>query len=51
MLLVDWWTQLLTLSVFHLRRGRQPDRWELDGLRRETALSRVLERGEVPHIG
>ncbi|MGP5387120.1 aminoglycoside phosphotransferase family protein [Brachybacterium tyrofermentans] len=48
MLLVDWWTQLITLSVFHLRRGRQPDRWELDGLRRETALSRMLERGEVP---
>lgn len=51
MLLVDWWTQLLSLSAFHLRRGRQPDRWELDGLRRETALSRLLERGEVPRVG
>lgn len=50
MLLVDWWTQLLTLSAFHLRRDRQPVRWELDGLRRETALSRLLERGEVPRI-
>lgn len=48
MLLVDWWALLLTLSAFHLRRGRQPDRWELDGLRRETELSRLLERGEFP---
>lgn len=48
MLLVDWWALLLTLAAFHLRRNRQPDRWELDGLRRETPLSRVLERGELP---
>ncbi|APX32606.1 hypothetical protein BH708_07610 [Brachybacterium sp. P6-10-X1] len=52
MLLVDWWAQLLTLAAFHLRRGRQPDRWELDGLRRESPLSRLLVRGERPgHAG
>ncbi|GAA1490454.1 phosphotransferase enzyme family protein [Brachybacterium sacelli] len=45
MLLVDWWAQLLTLAAFHLRRDRQPERWELEGLRRESSLSRRLERG------
>lgn len=49
MLLVDWWAQLLSLAAFHLRRGRQPERWELDGLRRETLQSHLLERREVPH--
>ena len=52
MLLVDWWAQLLTLAAFHLRRGRSPERWELDGLRRESPLSLLLERGELPdHAG
>lgn len=44
MLLVDWWAHLLTLASVNLRLGRQPERWELDALRRETPLSRELER-------
>lgn len=42
MLLVDWWALMLSLSLFQLRRGRQPGRWELDGLRRSTPLSETL---------
>lgn len=48
MLLVDWWALLLTLAAVGLRKCRQPDRWELDGLRRETTLSRALTRGRRP---
>ncbi len=42
MLLIDWWALMLTLSLFQLRRGRQPRRWELDGLRRTSPLSDTL---------
>lgn len=44
MLLVDWWSLLVSLAVVQLRAGRQPDRWELDGLRRSSSLSTRLER-------
>lgn len=43
MLLVDWWALMVSLAVVQLRLGRQPARWELDGLRRTSALSSHLE--------
>ena len=39
MLLVDWWALLLSLSLFHLKRGREPGRWELEALRRSSGLA------------
>ena len=36
------------LASLRLRRGLQPDRWELDGLRRRSALADLLEVGELP---
>lgn len=42
MLLIDWWALMLSLALFQLRRGRQPGRWELDGLRRTSPLSETL---------
>lgn len=48
MLLVDWWAHLVTLAVVALRQGRQPDRWELDALRRETPLSTEVVHGKFP---
>lgn len=50
MLLVDWWAHLLTLAAVNIRLGRQPDHWELDGLRRETRLSKELERSTGRHV-
>lgn len=47
MLLVDWWARLVSLAAVGLRQGRQPDRWELDGLRRKTPLATALARGDV----
>ncbi|WP_192796771.1 phosphotransferase [Serinicoccus kebangsaanensis] len=44
MVLIDWWALMLSLCLFHLRRGRQPGRWELDGLRRTSPLSEKLSR-------
>lgn len=44
MVLIDWWALMLSLCLFHLRRGRQPGRWELDGLRRSSPLSEKLSR-------
>lgn len=44
MLLVDWWSQALTLTAGSLRRGRQPDWWELGALRRQSPLALRLER-------
>lgn len=43
MLLVDWWSLMISLAVLQLRAGRPPGRWELDGLRRTSALSSRLE--------
>lgn len=43
MLLVDWWALLVTLALVQLRHGKHPDRWELDGLRRTSAVSVRLE--------
>lgn len=48
MLLVDWWALLLDLAALQLRQGLQPDRWELDGLRRRSALADLLEVGDLP---
>lgn len=48
MLLVDWWATLLLLSAATLRQGRQPDRWELDGLRRSSPLAAQLQRRHLP---
>lgn len=42
MLLVDWWSLTVSLCLFDLRRGRQPDRWQLDGLRRTSPLAESL---------
>ncbi|WP_083190619.1 phosphotransferase [Serinicoccus hydrothermalis] len=44
MVLIDWWALMLSLCLFHLRRGRQPGRWELDALRRTSPLSEKLSR-------
>lgn len=43
MLLVDWWALMVSLALVQLREGRQPDRWELDGLRRTSAVASQLE--------
>lgn len=46
MLMVDWWAMLLSLSLFHLRHGRKPGRWELQALRRSSTLTRQLTENE-----
>ena len=48
MLLVDWWTHLLHLCAVALQQERQPDRWELDGLRRTSPLAEELHRHHLP---
>lgn len=45
MLLVDWWSLMVTLALADLRAGREPGRWQLDGLRRSSPLASHLEDG------
>lgn len=48
MVLLDWWGTLLSQACVALSAGEQPGGWTLDGLRRETELSRGIVTSSVP---